>query len=246
MIDWLSDPQIWASLITLTVMEVVLGIDNIVFISVLVGRLRGDLRERARKIGLALAFVFRVALLFAITWVIGLTAPLLTVFDQDVSWRDIVLIAGGLFLIAKATHEIHRGIEGDDEEHGLRAAVGTGFLTIIAQIAVIDMVFSIDSIITAVGMAEHIEVMVAAVLIAIVIMYVASGPVADFIDRHPTTKMLALSFLFLIGVALIADGIEFHIPRGYIYSSMAFAAAVEVINTLAQRRRRRRRRGKAA
>lgn len=241
MFDWIVNPQIWASLITLTAMEVVLGIDNVVFISILVSRLEGKVRERARQIGLGLAFVFRVLLLFAITWVIGLTAPLFEIFDQQVSWRDIILIAGGLFLIAKATHEIHRDIEGSEEERGPADLAGASFLAIITQIAVIDMVFSIDSIITAVGMAEHVEVMIAAVMIAILIMYVASGPVAAFIERHPTTKMLALSFLFLIGAALIADGIGFHIPRGYIYFAMAFSAGVEVVNVLARRRRRRQR-----
>ncbi len=237
MFDWIVNPHIWASLITLTAMEVVLGIDNVVFISLLVSRLEGRIRERARQIGLGLAFVFRVLLLFAITWVIGLTAPLFELFQQPVSWRDIVLIAGGLFLIAKATHEIHNDIEGGNEDASPASLAGASFVAIITQIAVIDMVFSIDSIVTAVGMAEHVEVMIAAVVIAILIMYVASGPVAAFIERHPTTKMLALSFLFLIGAALIADGIGFHIPRGYIYFAMAFAAGVEVINVLARSRR---------
>jgi len=224
MLELLSDPQIWASFATLTVMEIVLGIDNIVFISVIVGRLPEPAATRARQIGLALALVFRIALLSALTWLIGLSAPLFTVMDQAISWRDIILIAGGLFLIYKATHEIHDGIEGGGE----------------AQIIAIDMVFSVDSIITAIGMAEHLEVMVAAVIIAMIVMYAASGAIADFIKHHPTTKMLALAFLLLIGVALIADGIGFHIPRGYIYFAMAFSASVEAINVLAARRRERR------
>lgn len=236
MIAWLSDPQIWASLATLTVMEIVLGIDNIVFISVIVGRLPEPLATRARQIGLILALLFRIALLGALSWLIGLSAPLFTIMEQTVSWRDLILITGGLFLLYKATHEIHNGIEGDED---IEVSKGEAtFTAIIAQIIAIDAVFSVDSIITAIGMAEHVEVMVAAVVIAMAVMYWASGPVADFIKRHPTTKMLALAFLFLIGVALIADGIGFHIPRGYIYFAMVFSAAVEAINVLAARRRR--------
>ncbi len=235
MVAWLSDPQIWASLATLTIMEIVLGIDNIVFISVIVGRLPEPMATRARQIGLLLALVFRIALLGALSWLIGLSEPLFTVMEQPVSWRDLILIAGGLFLLYKATHEIHEGIEGDDdiEMSGGEAT----FTAIIAQIIVIDAVFSVDSIITAIGMAEHVEVMIAAVVIAMAVMYWSSGTVADFIKRHPTTKMLALAFLFLIGVALIADGIGFHIPRGYIYFAMVFSALVEAINVLAAKRK---------
>jgi len=236
MFAWVTDAQIWASLVTLTVMEIVLGIDNIVFISVVVSRLPAHLANRARRIGLALALIFRILLLSILTWLVGLTAPLFDVGGHAFSWRDAILVGGGLFLLVKATHEIHKGIEGDDEE-GARGAAGTTFMAVIAQIIVIDMVFSVDSIITAIGMAQHIEVMVAAVVIAMVVMYVASGPVAIFIKKHPTTKMLALSFLLLIGVALIADGLGFHIPRGYIYFAMAFSAGVEVVNVLAHRRR---------
>ncbi|MEJ8475927.1 TerC family protein [Roseibium algae] len=236
MFEWLTDPQIWASLVTLTIMEIVLGIDNIVFISVVVARLPAEMAKRARRIGLALALIFRIMLLSVLTWLVGLTAPLFALGDHAFSWRDAILIAGGLFLLVKATHEIHNGIENGEEDHGPSAA-GKGFSAVIAQIIVIDMVFSVDSIITAIGMAQHIEVMVAAVVIAMAVMYVASGPVADFIKRHPTTKMLALSFLLLIGVALVADGLGFHIPRGYIYFAMAFSAGVEFVNVLAQRRR---------
>ncbi|MBD1546400.1 TerC family protein [Roseibium aggregatum] len=238
MLAWVTDAQIWASLVTLTVMEIVLGIDNIVFISVVVSRLPAHFANRARRVGLALALVFRIILLTLLTWLVGLTAPLFDVGGHAFSWRDAILIAGGLFLLFKATHEIHKGIEGDDEEGGMTGAIGTSFAAVIAQIVVIDMVFSVDSIITAIGMARHIEVMVAAVVIAMGIMYLASGPVAAFIKRHPTTKMLALAFLLLIGVALVADGLGFHIPRGYIYFAMAFSAGVEMVNVLAHNRRR--------
>ncbi|WP_346915192.1 TerC family protein [uncultured Roseibium sp.] len=238
MLGWVTDPQIWASLVTLTVMEIVLGIDNIVFISVVVSRLPAHFANRARRIGLALALIFRIILLSILTWLVGLTAPLFDVGGHAFSWRDAILIGGGLFLLVKATHEIHKGIEGDEEEEGMTGTVGTSFAAVIAQIVVIDMVFSVDSIITAIGMAQHIEVMVAAVVIAMAVMYLASGPVAEFIKKHPTTKMLALSFLLLIGVALVADGLGFHIPRGYIYFAMAFSAGVEVVNVLAHNRRR--------
>ena len=239
MIDWLLDPTIWASLVALTAMEIVLGIDNVVFISVIVARLPPRQREQIRKIGLALALLFRVMMLFAITWLIGLTAPVFSIFEHQVSWRDLILIAGGLFLLAKATREIHESIE-DDELDGLTRDVAGGFWSFILQIAIIDLVFSIDSIITAIGMVDKVEVMIAAVVISMFVMYLASGAVADFIERHPTTRMLALSFLFLIGAALVADGLAFHIPRGYIYFAMGFAAMVETMNVWAQRRRRKR------
>ncbi len=239
MIDWLLDPTIWASLVALTAMEIVLGIDNVVFIAVIVARLPARQRERIRKIGLSLALLFRVVMLFAITWLIGLTAPVFGVFEHQVSWRDLILIAGGLFLLAKATREIHETIK-DDEPDVLTRDVAGGFWGFILQIAVIDLVFSIDSIITAIGMVDKVEVMIAAVVISMFVMYLASGAVADFIERHPTTRMLALSFLFLIGAALVADGLAFHIPRGYIYFAMGFAAMVETMNVWAQRRRRKR------
>ena len=238
MIELLTDPQAWAALVTLTVLEVVLGIDNVIFISVLVSRCSEKDAKRARQIGLSLALVFRIILLAALTWLMGLTAPLVTVFGMGISWRDIILIGGGLFLIAKATHEIHAEVEAGDEEGA--APAPSSFLWVVAQLIVIDLVFSLDSIITAIGMAKDIEIMIAAVVIAIIVMYAASGPVSTFIADNPTTKMLALAFLMLIGVALIADGFEVHIPRGYIYSAMAFAAAVELFNVLAMRNRRRR------
>jgi predicted tellurium resistance membrane protein TerC len=244
----LASPEAWAAFVTLSVMEIVLGIDNIIFISILVGKLPEPAATRARQIGLLLAFVFRVLLLFGITWVIGLTAAVFTLpfefemadghqlFDPEISWRDLILAAGGLFLLVKATREIHQEIE--HEEKALGRAVAASFAGIIVQVVLIDMVFSVDSILTAVGMADDVEVMIAAVLVAILIMYVASGPIADFVKRNPTTKMLALAFLLLIGVALIADGLGFHIPRAYIYFAMAFAALVEMFNVLARKGKR--------
>jgi predicted tellurium resistance membrane protein TerC len=238
MIELLLDPNAWAALLTLTVLEIVLGIDNLVFISVLTTRLEERRARQARAVGLSLALVFRVIMLFALTWLMGLTAPLATLFGMEISWRDVILIGGGMFLIAKATHEIHNEVEGRDDE-GSASQAGTSFGWILVQLVAIDLVFSLDSIITAIGMAEDIEVMIAAVVIAMLVMYLAANPVGAFIAAHPTTKMLALAFLVLIGVALVADGFEFHIPRGYIYSAMAFAAAVEVFNVLAGRNRRR-------
>jgi predicted tellurium resistance membrane protein TerC len=240
MIDLLTDPQAWAALVTLSVLEIVLGIDNVVFISVLVARLDPVQGRRARQIGLGLALVFRIALLFGLTWLIGLTAPVVTVMGNAFSWHDIILIGGGLFLIAKATHEMHAEIESAGEDQAAAASSGSrAFALIILEVVVIDIVFSIDSIVTAIGMAQDIRIMIAAVLIAVLVMYVASGPVAAFIADHPTTKMLALAFLVLIGAALIADGFDFHIPRGYIYFAMAFAGAVEAVNIVALRKRRR-------
>jgi predicted tellurium resistance membrane protein TerC len=239
-VSLLTDPNAWLALATLAVLEIVLGIDNLVFISVLTSRLDPHRARRARQIGLSLAFVFRVIMLFGLTWLMGLTAPLVTILGMGISWRDIILIGGGLFLIAKATHEIHAEVEARDEEPAATSAV-TAFGWVVAQLAVIDLVFSLDSIITAIGMVEDLEVMIAAVVIAMIVMYAAAAPVGAFIAEHPTTKMLALAFLVLIGMALVADGFEFHIPRGYIYFAMAFAGAVEVFNVLAGRNRRRRR-----
>jgi predicted tellurium resistance membrane protein TerC len=217
----------------------VLGIDNLVFISVLTTRLDPERARRARRVGLSLAFVFRVIMLSALTWLMGLTAPLFNVLHMGISWRDIILIGGGLFLIAKATLEIHGEVEARESE-AEAPSTARAFAGIIAQLVVIDLVFSLDSIITAIGMAEDLEVMIAAVVIAMIVMYAAAAPVGAFIAEHPTTKMLALAFLVLIGVALLADGFEFHIPRGYIYFAMAFAGAVEVFNVMAGRNRRRR------
>ena len=238
MMELLSDPTVWASFLTLTVMEIVLGIDNIVFISVIINRLPPEQAERARRIGLFLALLFRIVLLMFLTWIIGLQAELFSIFGQSFSWRDLILAGGGIFLIYKATAEIHEEFEGETEEQAAQRLSVSTFAHIIGQIIVIDLVFSVDSIVTAIGMAEHIEVMVAAVIVAVAVMYVASGTISDFIKRHPTTKMLALSFLLLIGVSLVADGLGFHIPRGYIYAAMGFSVMVETINILAGRRRK--------
>ncbi|MGC0395610.1 MULTISPECIES: TerC family protein [Bradyrhizobium] len=237
MMHLLTSPEAWAALLTLTALEIVLGIDNVIFISVIVSRIPEQQAYRARQIGLALALVFRILLLSVLVWLIGLTEPVFSFASYDFSWRDLILIGGGLFLIAKATHEIHAEVEADDGE-GDDKSGGSAFFWVIVQIIVIDIVFSLDSIITAIGMAQDIEIMVAAVVIACLIMYISSGPVSRFVAEHPTTKMLALAFLVLIGVALVADGLAFHIPRGYIYFAIAFSAAVEFFNVLAKRNRR--------
>jgi predicted tellurium resistance membrane protein TerC len=237
MIELLTDPQAWAALAALTALEIVLGIDNVIFISILVSRLPEEKAKRARQVGMSLALIFRLILLGTLTWLMGLTQPVVTMWGLSLSWRDIILIGGGLFLIAKATHEIHGEVEADDREGDERSA-GNAFFWVIVQIVIIDIVFSLDSIITAIGMAQDIEIMIAAVVIACVIMYISSGPVSRFVAEHPTTKMLALAFLVLIGVALVADGFQFHIPRGYIYFAIAFSAAVEFFNVLAKRNRR--------
>ena len=239
MIALLTSPEAWAALLTLTALEIVLGIDNVIFLSVIVSRLPAPQAKRARQIGLALALVFRILLLSLLVWLIGLTQALFTARGIAFSWRDIILVGGGLFLIAKATHEIHAEVEARDEDDD-NAPGTSAFFWVIVQIIIIDMVFSLDSIITAIGMAQDLEIMIAAVVIACVIMYASSGPVARFVAEHPTTKMLALAFLVLIGVALVADGFKFHIPRGYIYFAIAFSAAVEAFNVLAKRNRRKR------
>lgn len=240
MIELLTSPEAWAALLTLTALEIVLGIDNVIFLSVIVSRIPKAQAKRARQIGLALALVFRILLLSLLVWLIGLTQAVLTIKGLAFSWRDIILIGGGLFLIGKATHEIHAEVEARDEADDA-APKASAFFWVIVQIIVIDMVFSLDSIITAIGMAQDLVIMIAAVVIACIIMYVSSGPVARFVGEHPTTKMLALAFLVLIGVALVADGFQFHIPRGYIYFAITFSAAVELFNVLAKRNR-----GKAA
>ena len=238
MFEWLFTIEGWMSLLTLTILEIVLGIDNLVFLSIASQRLPPAQRPIAQKIGLLGALGLRILMLALLVWITKLTYPVFSIGSLDFSWRDIILIGGGLFLIAKATHEIHGEVEGD--EGGGESTGGTSaFLWVIAQIIVIDMVFSLDSIITAIGMAQDLIIMVTAVVIACVIMYVSSGPVARFVAEHPTTKMLALAFLVLIGVALVADGLGFHIPRGYIYFAIAFSIAVEMFNVLARRNRRR-------
>jgi predicted tellurium resistance membrane protein TerC len=236
MIELLTSPEAWAALLTLTALEIVLGIDNVIFLSVIVSRIPERQAKRARQIGLALALVFRILLLSLLVWLIGLTAPVIIVKSVALSWRDIILIGGGLFLIGKATHEIHAEVEAQGGDGVMPHP--SAFFWVIVQIVIIDMVFSLDSIITAIGMAQDLEIMIAAVIIACIIMYVSSGPVAKFVADHPTTKMLALAFLVLIGVALVADGFQFHIPRGYIYFAILFAAAVEFFNVLAKRNRK--------
>jgi predicted tellurium resistance membrane protein TerC len=239
MIELLLDPHSWLALVALSAMEIVLGIDNLVFLSILTSRCDPKDARRVRQIGLSLAFIFRIVMLAGLTWLMGLTAPLFFLLGMAISWRDIILIGGGLFLIAKGTREIHGEVEHRETE--ATPSLGrTSFSLVVAQIVLIDLVFSLDSIITAIGMVDHIEIMVAAVIIAMIAMYAAANPVGAFIAKHPTTKMLALAFLLLIGVALVADGFEFHIPRGYIYFAMAFAGAVEAFNVLASRNRRRR------
>jgi predicted tellurium resistance membrane protein TerC len=225
---WMSSAEGWVALGTLTVLEIVLGIDNIVFISILAGKLRVEDRERARKLGLSLAMFIRIALLLSITWVMGLTAPFFSIFGQEISGRDLILLVGGLFLIGKSTHEIHDKLEGE-EGHG-SARVVASFAAVIVQILLLDIVFSLDSVITAVGMAEDVAVMILAVIVAVGVMLVSAGPISDFVERHPTVKMLALSFLLLIGVSLIGEGLGQHIPKGYIYFAMGFSIFVEMIN----------------
>ncbi len=239
MLHLLTDPNAWLALVTLSVLEIVLGIDNIVFISVLIARLPKRQAKLARQVGLGLAFIFRVALLLTLTWIMRLTAPVFAILGNEFSWRDLILIAGGLFLLAKGTSEIHAEVEAEYEE--AEPSLGSNALAwVIAQLVAIDLVFSLDSIITAIGLAQDVEIMIAAVVVALLVMYFAAVPVSAFIQKYPTTKMLALSFLLLIGVALVADGLGFHIPRGYIYFAMAFAGAVEVFNVLALRNRRKR------
>ena len=236
--EWITDPKIWASLITLMALEIVLGIDNLVFISILAGRLPQHQQSKARKVGLAMALGTRLMLLAALAWIVTLTEPFIHVGDFGLSWRDVILIIGGLFLLYKATHEIHTEVEGDAEDKG-PGKTGATFLAVVSQIAIIDIIFSLDSVITAVGMADQLWVMVVAVVAAVIVMLVASDPLANFIAAHPTVKMLALSFLLLIGVMLIAEGMHFHIPKGYVYFALAFSVLVEGLNNWAQRRRRR-------
>ena len=237
MLELLADPNIWASLLALTALEIVLGIDNVIFVSVTASRLPEHQQRRARVIGLVLALLMRIALLMAIAWIVGLTAPIFTVMEMEISWRDLILIAGGLFLLYKGATEIHNAVEGEHSED--RNVSGTAtFGAVITQIVILDLVFSLDSVITAVGMVDHIEVMVAAIVIAMGVMILATERIAAFIAAHPTAKVLALSFLILVGVALVSDGLHFHIPRGYIYFAIAFSIGVEAINLVAAKRRK--------
>jgi predicted tellurium resistance membrane protein TerC len=236
MFDLLADPNVWASLLTLTALEIVLGIDNIIFISIMASKLPAHQQHKARQVGLALALLTRLMLLASIAWVAQLTQPLFTILSWAVSGRDLILIGGGLFLLAKGTLEIHHTVEGHEEE-GAAPKIAS-FRSVVIQIMFLDIVFSLDSVITAVGMSDHLPVMIAAVIIAMAVMLFASGPVGDFVNRHTTVKMLALSFLLLVGVALVADGIGFHIPKGYLYFAIAFSALVESLNLMALARRK--------
>ena len=226
--ELLLDPNMWVALLTLTLLEIVLGIDNIVFISILSGKLPKEKQKKARQTGLALALITRVLLLLSLSWVMSLTAPIFTVLQQEISGRDLILLIGGLFLIYKATAEIHEKLEGENHDTEIKGKVN--FSSVILQILILDVVFSLDSVITAVGMANHIEVMIAAVVIAVIIMLFAAESISKFVNQHPTVKMLALSFLVLIGVSLLAEGLDQHIPKGYIYFAMAFSVLVEMLN----------------
>jgi predicted tellurium resistance membrane protein TerC len=226
--DWLSDPQAWIGFVTLAVLEIVLGIDNVVFISILAGKLPEEQRARARRLGLGMAMVMRILMLLGISWIVRMTAPLFTVFGQEISGRDLVLLIGGLFLLGKATHEIHDKLEGEEGEASRRVA--PSFVSVIVQITLLDIVFSLDSVITAVGMVQQLGVMIAAVIVAVAFMMFFAGAISGFVERHPTVKMLALSFLLMIGVMLIAEGLGHHIPKGYVYFSMAFSVFVEALN----------------
>ena len=239
-LEGLNDPATWLALLTLAGLEIVLGVDNLVFIAILTDRLPPDKRPFARRMGLAMALVTRLILLATIAWIVTLTKPILDILGFGLSWRDIILLGGGVFLLYKATQEIHAEMEGEGEEESAEAAATKTVAAVVTQIAFVDIIFSLDSVITAVGMADQLWVMVTAVLIAMALMITAANPLADFVSRHPTVKMLALSFLLLIGMVLIADGLHFHIPKGYVYSALAFSVIVEALNFRARRRRLRR------
>ena len=228
MFEWISSPEAWIALGTLTALEIVLGIDNIIFISILVGRLPAHQREFGRRVGISLAMLTRLALLFSIAWVMGLKDTWFTVLGQEISGRDVILITGGLFLLFKSTHEIHNSLEGVEEDTSVPKVAGLA--SVLVQIAILDIVFSLDSVITAVGLVEHVSIMAIAIIIAVGIMLVAAKPIGDFVDRHPTIKILALSFLILVGVTLIVEGFDVHVPKGYIYFAMAFSVSVEMLN----------------
>ncbi len=234
---WITDPHAWIALLTLTALEIVLGIDNIVFITILAGKLPPAQQQRARRLGLGAAMLTRILLLLSISWIMGLTEPLFTVLGNALSGRDLILLIGGMFLVWKATREIHEKVEGDEEDHDTPAAA-VSFSSVILQIMLLDIVFSLDSVITAVGMADDVGVMIAAVIVSVAIMMFAAGPVGDFVQRHPTVKMLALAFLILIGVNLMAEGWHFHIPKGYVYFAMAFSVFVEMLNLRVAKKRK--------
>jgi len=236
MFEWIYSPEAWLALVTLTALEIVLGIDNIIFLSIVVGRLPPEKRQKARIQGLALAMITRILLLLSLAWMMRLTSPLFTVLQYEISGRDLILIGGGLFLLWKSSQEIWDNLEGPEEEEG-QAQVFSTYGMVLAQIAIIDIVFSLDSVITAVGMARDVPVMVIAIVIAIGVMMLAAKPISEFVDEHPSIKMLALSFLILVGVALIGEGLDLHIPKGYIYFAMAFSVAVEMLNIYTRKKR---------
>ncbi|WP_032092463.1 MULTISPECIES: TerC family protein [Pasteurellaceae] len=235
MFEWMATPEAWIALLTLTALEIVLGIDNIIFISILVSRLPQRQRQSGRLLGLALAMGTRILLLLSLSWLMKLTTPLFVVLEQEISGRDLILLLGGLFLVAKSTHEIHHAML-PEEDGGQTVKKQANFFSILAQIAILDIVFSLDSVITAVGMANHLEVMIIAIVLAVGVMMIAAKPIGDFVESHPTLKVLALSFLILVGVALIGEGLDFHIPKGYIYFAMGFSVVVEMINIKMRKR----------
>lgn len=236
MFEWFTNPEAWVALATLVALEIVLGIDNIIFISILVGRLPVEQRDVARRLGLALAMASRLVLLFSLVWVMGLVEPLFEVLGAEISGRDIILVTGGIFLLAKSTHEIHASLEVEEKTEAQPAV--SGFMAILVQIAVLDIVFSLDSVITAVGLVEHISIMVIAIVASVGVMLIAAKPIGDFVDNNPTIKMLALSFLILIGFTLVAEGLDVHIPKGYVYFAMAFSFSVEMLNIRVRNRKK--------
>jgi len=237
-IEFLSDPAVWISFLTLSLLEIVLGIDNIIFLSILVSKLPPELQQRGRVLGLAFAMVTRIGLLFSITWLIRLTAPLFTLFTEEISGRDLILFAGGLFLLVKSVNEIHGALEGVEDGSSRNVKLRSKVLGVVIQIGLIDIVFSLDSVFTAVGLAQHVEIMVVAIVVAVFVMMFLARPINEFIDRHPTIKILALSFLILIGVALVGESFDFAIPKGYLYFAMAFSVGVEMVNIRMRRRGR--------
>lgn len=236
--DWIFDPHLWAAFLTLAILEIVLGIDNLIFISISADRLPKEQQAMARRLGLALALLMRLGLLGSVAWIVSLKETVFTVLAVEISWRDIILIGGGLFLIYKGTSEVHALIEGEEHGHGAGEAVKATMASVLGSIILLDVVFSLDSVITAVGMSDNFWVMASAIIVAVIVMLFANGPVSRFINRHPTVKMLALSFLLLIGTVLIADGLHYHVPKGFVYSAIGFAMFVEVLNLAARRNRK--------
>jgi len=237
-LEFLADPAVWISFLTLTLLEVVLGVDNIIFLSILVSRVPRELQARARTLGLGFAMLTRIALLFSITWLTRLTRPLFTILTEEVSGRDLILFAGGLFLLAKSVSEIHNALEGPEDQGHRNVRLHSNFMSVIVQIGIVDIIFSLDSVLTAVGLAQHIEIMVAAIVVAVIVMMFMAGPIHEFIERHPTIKILALSFLILVGVALIGESFDLEIPKGYLYFAMAFSVCVEMVNIRLRRKDR--------